>query len=78
MTNEFNEEVVNVMEFTGMEVEDIGSTDAMYYLEEMIECGLADETEQNVYYDIKLMNRYKKNEMAWVKKNMIKMYNEKF
>ena len=73
-----NVEVNSVMEFTGMEVEDINNTDVLYYLEEMIDCGLADEIEMNVYYDIKLMGRCKKGELKWVKGKMIEMYDSKF
>lgn len=77
-----NEKGLNEFEgqedYTAMELEDISNADVLYYLEEVIECGLADEIEQNVYYDIKLMNKYKKWEMKHVKKNMMKMYDEKF
>lgn len=65
-------------ELVGMEANDINNTDVMYYLEEMIDSGLANEIEQNVYYDIKLLGRCKRGELKNVKKNMIKMYNEKF
>jgi len=69
---------INTAEFAGMDSDDISNTDVLYYLEEMIQCGLADEIEENVYYDIKWFGRCKRGEMKHVKKNMIKMYNEKF
>lgn len=65
-------------ELVGMQAEDISNTDVMYYLEEMIDSGLANEIEQNVYYDIKLLGRCKRGELNHVKNNIIKMYNEKF
>ena len=74
MMNEFKEQEETV----GMQAEDITNTDIMYYLEEMIQMDLADEIEQNVYYDIKWFNRCKRGELKHVKKNMIKIYNEKF
>lgn len=72
------EEIVDSAEVVGMELDDISNGEVLYYLEEMIQCGLADEIEENVYYDIKLMNRCKKGELKWVKSKMIDGYDEKF
>lgn len=65
-------------EVIGMQVEDITKDEVMYYLEDAVHSGTANEIEEKVYYDIKWSGKCKKWELDVVKANMIEMYGEKF
>lgn len=66
------------MQLNELKKERFNKGEVMEYLEEMIQCGLATEEEENVYYDVKYTGKCNKKDYSKVKKNIHKWYNEKF
>lgn len=56
----------------------VKSGEILYYLEEMIQMNLAEEVEENVYYDLKYKGKCKRKELSQVVEHMKEWQEEKF
>ncbi|MCL1696280.1 hypothetical protein [Lysinibacillus sp. BPa_S21] len=54
------------------------NSEIMYYLEEMISVGMVEDYELEAHQDIKQYGKVKKSALKKIKRNMFKLYNEKF
>lgn len=66
------------MQANKLEKETFNKYEVMEYLEEVIQMGLATEEEENIYYDMKYTGKCTYKDYVQVRKNMHKLYNEKF
>jgi len=73
-----NYETVNgeVFEMNKVKEDNFNNSEIMYYLEEMI--SMEKDYELEAYRDIKQYGKVKKSSMKKIKRNMFKLYNEKF
>ncbi|MEQ6355235.1 hypothetical protein ABNX05_11455 [Lysinibacillus sp. M3] len=75
-----NYETINeeVFEMNMTREDNFGSSEIMYYLEEMISMDMGKDYELEAYQDIKWYGKVKKSTLKKIKRNMYKLYNEKF
>ncbi len=75
-----NYETVNeeVFEMNMTKEDNFNNSEIMYYLEEMISMDMEEDYELEAYQDIKCYGKAKKSSLKKIKRNMFKLYNEKF
>ena len=54
------------------------NSEVLYYLEEIISMDMGKDYELEAYQDIKRYGKVKKSSLKKIKRNMYKLYNEKF
>lgn len=70
-----NEEV---FEMSKTKEDNFSNSEIMYYLEEMISMDMGEDYELAAYQDIKRFGKIKKSVLKKIKRNMLKLHNEKF
>ncbi|KOS61450.1 hypothetical protein FJQ98_16610 [Lysinibacillus agricola] len=75
-----NYETINeeVFEMNMAKEDNFNNSEVLYYLEEMISMGAEENYESEAYQDIKQHGKVKSSSLKKIKRNMFKLYNEKF